>query len=203
MKAVYQGRSGLWTSMQPPWFPCRFSIRGSSCGPTWRTQTCNFTRTKCTNGIFQELRRKAIYFSSILSLLNAQFLAENMIRTHGHPPHAGLTARRAERCQSRILPSLCSTPFCGVLLKTVNSPPTHTPHPPYFASQLPSHSFLWSKCASRYGAKAVALGERRLWLSNLEPGGQGWPCQTPSPNVCFICYQCERKGKDQSWWETS
>lgn len=28
------------------------------------------------------------------------------------------------------------------------------------------------------GAKAVALGRRRLWLSNLEPGGQGWPCQT-------------------------
>lgn len=87
--------------VQPPWYPCRFSILGPSCGPTWRAQTCNFTRTKCANGLFQELKRKVIYFSFILSLLNAQFLVENMVRTHAHPPH---TARRAEGCQSVILP---------------------------------------------------------------------------------------------------
>lgn len=155
MEAVYQGRSGLWTSMQPPWFPCRFRIRGSSCGPTRRTQTCNFTRTKCTNGIFQELRRKAIYFSSILSLLNAQFLAENMIRTPGHPPHAGLTARRAEGCQSRILPSLCSTPFCGVLLKTVNSPPTT--HPTRLILPVSSHLTAF------FGPNVRAVTAPRLW----------------------------------------
>lgn len=79
------------------------------------------------NGIFQELKRKAMYFSSILSLLNAQFCAEKMVCAHAYPPYTGLTARRAEGCQSVILP-ICSTLFSGVLLKTAHPPPP--PHPP-------------------------------------------------------------------------
>lgn len=45
------------------------------------------------------------------------------------------------------------------------------------------------------GAKAVALGRRRLWLSNLEPGGQGWSCQTHRWTSVSSASSMKGKGK--------
>lgn len=142
MEDVNQQRSKLWTSSHHDL--CSFSTLGSSLGPTWRAQTYNFTRTKCA--IVRELKRKVIYFSSILSFLNAQLLTENMVWMLAHPPHAGLTARRAEGCQSVILP--LSAQRFSVKFFWRQWTPSHLHHLPYFASHLLSHSFLWSKCAS-------------------------------------------------------
>lgn len=152
--------------VQPPWCPCRYSIHESSCRPTSRAWMCNFTKTKCANDIFQELRRKLIY---IYKLCVKPFECSIFRRKYGSDAHIHYTLFSQPEGQKNPQrnnhppphPPLCSALFCGVLLKTVNTRP-----PASFCESPPISQLSLVQMCKLYGAKAVALGKRRFWLSN-------------------------------------
>lgn len=71
-----------------------------------------------------------------------------------------------------------NSPLCSTLFSVRSSFEDSENASPFFGESPPFSQLSLVQMCKLCGAKAVALGRRRLWLSNLEPGGQGRSCQT-------------------------
>lgn len=110
------------------------------------------------------------------------------------------TTRWSHSQKGRSMPErksapLCSTLFCGVLLKTVNTParlvlPVTSHLTAFFGPNVREE---WCQGCGLGRAPSLALQLRTKQSRLILPS-----CQASSLNVCFICYWCETDGKDQS-----